>query len=122
MKSVRRPIPPPDPEELRKSTRKVAIAIFINPLKPCDNIWDALPEFIQKCCSELEFWEGVAEHRVKFRPVLCDMMSFGICTCNNRPDCKEHHPRNVLVNWRYKVRRWCVIVFFFSFFCFVFCL
>lgn len=107
-----RPIPPPDPEELRISARKVFIAIVINPEKPCDNIWDVLPLFFQERSSKLEHWQRVREHKVKFDPVLHDMMSFGICTCNNRPEWKEHHPRNVLVNWRYKVIRQRVVFFY----------
>ena len=31
------------------------------------------------------------------------MLSFGSCCCSKNSLCADHHPRNVLVNWRYKV-------------------
>ena len=100
-----RPIPPPDDGELKIRGRKTLIALFINPKCPDDNIWDPLPDLVKNMCIMMAHQAHVSEHRqLGFSAVLRDMMSFGVCTCTNRPDCKEHHPRNVLINWRYKVR------------------
>lgn len=113
---VSRPIPPPDPHELAIGSRKLLIALTIHPKRPVDNIWDALPSLIQNTCVTMAHEARVAEHRkLGFTKVLEDMMSFGICTCSNQPNCQEHHPRNVLINWRYKVRkRCCRFCFFFE--------
>lgn len=98
-------VPLPDPQELAMSSRKLLIALTIHPKRPVDNIWDALPEMIQSTClqkaHDMRVWEH--ERAYGFSKVLAAMMSFGKCTCTNRPDCEEHHPRNVMINWRYKV-------------------
>ena len=42
-------------------------------------------------------------HRERWKPIMEALLSFGSFCCTKNSGCADHHPRNVLVNWRYKV-------------------
>lgn len=63
--------------------------------------WDILPFEIREKILQMVAYQ---KHREQWAKVMEALMSFGSCCCSRRRDCEEHHPRNVLVNWRYKVR------------------
>ena len=67
--------------------------------------WDRLPQELQERIYEQSVMLHAREqHEAKWKSIMADLMSFGDCTCSNNPECEGHHPRNVLINWRYKVR------------------
>lgn len=105
--------PPPTSAELAISSRKLQIGLSIHPKRPVDNLWDAMTEDFRLKAQHYAHLMLAREYEEKYgySKVLNAMMSFGKCTCTNKPDCNEHHPRNVLINWRYKVG-----LFFFLFY------
>ena len=72
--------------------------------------WDLLPWELKIMIVKWWIAQWVAEGRDKQRPLmkktLDALMPFGRCTCCREEDACEsgHHPRKVLINWRYKVR------------------
>ena len=72
--------------------------------------WNMLPFELKVMIVKWWIAQWVAEGRDKQRPLrkktLEALMSFGRCTCCKEVDqCESgHHPRKVLINWRYKVR------------------
>ncbi len=73
------------------------------------NYWDALPLELKYMIVNLAIDQWIAVGRDVVRPIRKRMqtafMSFGRCTCcREEDDCQDgHHPRKVLINWRYKV-------------------
>ena len=65
-----------------------------------DSYWFWLPDEMQERILDCR---ARVKHKELFSVVLRDLMSFGACSCSNNINCKEHHARSVLINWRYKV-------------------
>lgn len=63
--------------------------------------WDILPFETRVKILGMASYQ---KHREQWAKVMVALMSFGSCCCSRKRDCEEHHPRNVLVNWHYKVR------------------
>lgn len=73
--------------------------------------WDVLPMEVR---SRILRMAAYMVHREQWAKVLAALMSFGSCCCSRDRDCEEHHPRNVLVNWCYKVRHVKVYMYYYD--------